>query len=76
MEVNRSCYNDIVAFLDGHAHDAVDAEGVPTRANIVFCAGPQLFVVCATCGMVQTADEIDAGNVALPGSAFDKAVLS
>ena len=53
--VGKSCYNDISEYLDEHKH------GEPI-ARVEFCAGTQVFCICRTCGIVQTADEINAGN--------------
>ncbi len=58
MAINRSCYNDCSAFLKEHRHGA--ELGV---RNGEVTAGTQVFLMCNVCGIVQTADEVDAGNV-------------
>jgi len=58
--VNRSCFNDVSGFIREHRH-GTSPDGV--NKYVEYLATTQVHVLCKYCGIVQTADEVDAGNV-------------
>jgi len=60
VQIGKSCFNDVSGFLEEHRHGTNRGS---VDGYVTMIAGTQVFLACRFCGIVQTADEVDAGNL-------------